>query len=194
MTNATAMRIAVMSMEDFLERSAQEGAFEFIDGEVVPKMPTASLHGKMCKRLFLALLPFEQQGLGQVFQETTYVLIDTPDWVTGSRIPDVMFVSNSKLEAFEATVPDADRKQYILVPDLVIEGVSPNDKYSDIDEKVTRYLEDGVRLVLVVDPQRKKVIVHEAGKKMQRTLSIDDTLTGGDVLTGFSIAVAQLFE
>lgn len=193
MTDAPAMRIAVMSMDEFLERSAQQGAFEFIDGEVVPKMPTVSLHGKMCKRLFLALLPFEQQGLGQVFQETTYVLTDTPDWVTGSRIPDVMFVSNPKLKAFEQSVPDADRKPYILVPDLVIEVVSPNDKYSDIDEKVTRYLEDGVRLVLVVDPQRQKVAVREAGKPTQLNLTEADTLTGGDVLPGFSIPVAQLF-
>lgn len=194
MTDTPLTRIGVMSMDEFLQRSAREGAFEFLDGEVVPKIPTVSLHGKMCKRLFLALLPFEQQGLGQVFQETTYVLTDSPDWVKGSRIPDVMFVSNEKVTAFEETIPDAPRKPYIFIPDLVIEVVSPNDTYSEIDEKVSRYLSDGVRVVLVVDPQQRKVAVREAGKAAQLNLSEDNTLTGSDVLPDWSIRLADLFD
>jgi hypothetical protein len=47
MTDVRIPKTAVMAMDEFLERSAREGAFEFINGEVVPKMPTVSLNGNM---------------------------------------------------------------------------------------------------------------------------------------------------
>ncbi|NWF68073.1 MAG: hypothetical protein HXY40_03220 [Chloroflexi bacterium] len=43
----------VMTLDEFIHRSAQEGPFEILDGEIVSKMPTIARHAKITKRLFL---------------------------------------------------------------------------------------------------------------------------------------------
>jgi Uma2 family endonuclease len=181
-----------MPLDEFIQRY-DEAPFELIDGELVPKMPTVSRHNRLGKRFFLALLPFEAQGIGEAFQEATYVLVDSTQWVKNSRIPDVMFVSTEKLAQFRREVPDADNKPYILIPDLVIEIVSPTDQYSEISRRVKRYLSDGVRLILIADPETSEVAVHRLGSDEQTNLSGDAILDGGDVLPGFRLSLRELF-
>jgi len=78
MTDVPLTKIEAMAMEEFIRRCDQEGPFELIDGEIVPKMPNVSIHTRTSKRMFLALAPFEQQRLGEVFQEATFVLTSDP--------------------------------------------------------------------------------------------------------------------
>jgi Uma2 family endonuclease len=181
-----------MALDEFIQRYDQ-APFELIEGEIVPKMPTVSRHNQLAKRFFVIMLPFEQQGLGEVFQEATYILLDSPQWVKNSRIPDVMFVSAEKMARFRREIPDAANKPYILIPDLVIEIVSPTDQYSEISRRVKRYLSDGVRLIWVVDPETCEIAVHRLGSDQQVNLSGDAVLDGGDVLSGFSIRLAEIF-
>jgi Uma2 family endonuclease len=194
MTDAPATRIALMSLDEFVRRYDQNGPFELIDGEIIPKMPSISIHNKTAKQFFLLFLPFEQQGLGAVFQEATFVLTDNPEWVRGSRIPDVMFVTRATLDQFEQTIPNADNKPYILIPEIVIEVVSPTDHYSDIHQKVKRCLNDGVQIVFVADPQTREIIVHRPGSDQQTTLyRDDDLLTAEPILPGFAVKLADVF-
>lgn len=189
-----------MPMEEFIRLYDTEGPFELIDGERIPVMPTPAGHSKVTKRLFLALeLLAQAQNLGEAFTETTFALTDEPNWVEGSRVPDVMFFTAERLSAYIAATPDWELKPYTLVPDLVVEIVSPNDNLRELDEKVDRYLLDGVRAVWVVDPQRKKVLIHTLNSrspftKQITTLQIGDTLTGGDIIPGFEMPVAKIFE
>jgi len=81
-----------------------------------------------------------------------------------------------------------------MVPDLAVEVISPGDSYSEVDEKVERYLNDGVRMVLVVDPQRRKVVVHVPNSNRPTHLTENDILSGGDVLPGFEVKVADIFR
>jgi Uma2 family endonuclease len=193
MASVPSTRLASMPVEEFIRRSDQEGPFELIEGEIVPKMPSVAIHNKTAKRVFLALLPYEQQGLGEVFQEATFVLTDNPQWVYGSRIPDVMFVSRERLTQFESSVPDWQHKPYILVPELAVEIVSPTDRYSEINAKVIRYLNDGVRLIWVIDPQVRQVVVYRAGSDQQRTLIGDAVLTETQILPDFALPLSELF-
>jgi Uma2 family endonuclease len=183
----------VMTLDAFIERYAAEGPFELIDGEIIPKMPTVSGHSKLTKKLFRLLLPFEDQGLGEVFMETTFILLDLPNWVKGSRVPDVMFITREKLARFAQDVPDADAKPFVCVPDLVIEVVSPTDRYTDINNRVTRYLNDGVRLLWVVDPAGRAIFVYMAGSNVQTKLTRAMMLDGGEVLPGFAVSLAEIF-
>lgn len=107
-----------MSMADFLARSVKEGPFELIDGEVVPKMLTGWGQSKFAKRLFVALLTQEQKGIGQVFPETTYVLMYSPEWVKGSRVPDLLFVRSERLAEYESGNPTTDSMP--LLPDFAL--------------------------------------------------------------------------
>ena len=79
-----------------------------------------------------------------------------------------------------------------MAPDLAAEVLSPSDRMVEALAKITMYLEAGVRLVWLVDPEAMTITVFrpDAALKM---LGIGDTLDGGDVLPGFSVPVAELF-
>jgi Uma2 family endonuclease len=77
-----------------------------------------------------------------------------------------------------------------MAPDLVIEIISENDHYSEVDAKVDRYLEDGVELV--VDPRQKTVTIR--GHDLYKKLRVGDALTGMNVIPGFEMPVAAIFE
>jgi Uma2 family endonuclease len=81
-----------------------------------------------------------------------------------------------------------------VVPDFVVEVVSPTDSFTRINEKVVKYLNHGVKLVVVADPRRRVVHVHTPQQPDGRVLRDTDTLDGGDVLPGWSLAITALFD
>lgn len=183
-----------LTIEEFVRLYDTEGPFELIDGERIPVMPTVLDHSVALRAIFRALDHHTVKlNLGEVFSETPFVLVDSPNWVKGSRVPDVMVVLIERLTIYKVDVPDWRSKPLVLVPDLVVEVVSPTDSYSVLNDKVIRYLLDGVRLVWVVDPQTKTVSIHEPGSKQITVLDVTDTLTGGKVIPGFEIQVATIF-
>ena len=80
-----------------------------------------------------------------------------------------------------------------MAPDLAIEIVSPTDKHYDVTEKAFAYLNAGTRLVWVIEPVAKTVMVYRSETDFT-LLTCGDTLTGEDVVEGFACRVAQLFE
>jgi Uma2 family endonuclease len=189
-----------MPMEEFIRLYDTEGPFELIDGERIPKMPNVAGHDESSRATFVALHLFtKERQLGEVMMESPFVLSYTSNWVTSSRIPDVMYFTQDRVTAYKRANPDNKLKPCILVPDLVVEVVSPSDNFIELDEKVDRYLLDGVQAVWVVDPQRKKVFLHTLTSrgpftKQVTALESNDTLTGGEIIPGFEIAVATIFE
>jgi Uma2 family endonuclease len=183
-----------MPLTEFVEQYNQQ-PFELVNGEVIVLSPNVAGHNFTAKRLLRMLDQFiEAHKLGELAYETPFALTDTPDWVKGSRTPDLMFFRADRWMAYIAAMPDWKEKPYILVPDLAIEVVSPTDRYSEIDDKVESYLGDGVQIVWVVDPQRRKVTVHTTDNDQPLILRQNATLTGGEVLPGFNASVKSLFE
>ena len=79
-----------------------------------------------------------------------------------------------------------------VAPDLAIEVVSPNDEFYEIDQKVQEYLNAGVRLVWVVNPQQHIVHVYRADGSTALWKEKDD-LSGEDVVPGFRVPVRDIF-
>lgn len=101
------------------------------------------------------------------------------------RKPDVSFIHGSRL----AAVPKGHIK---INPDLAVEVISPNDLYSEVQQKVQEYQRAGFPLIWVVDPGTRTVDVLESGRPMQR-LSLGDALTGVSVLPEFRCELAEIF-
>ena len=196
MTLAPAPERLGMSMEEFLRRSAAEGDFELINGEKIERMSTVFGHGAIANFIALLLNMFAiPKQLGKAYVEMSFVIPgqESGNWVVGSRIPDVSFYAQARLEAYHSVTPDSQHKPLALLPDLVIEVLSPNDKYAEITAKVDLYLRDGVSLIWVVDLDAQTVVVHAPGQPPV-ILRGTDTLTAGDLLPGFSTAVSDLFS
>lgn len=183
-----------MPMEEFI-RQYDEGPFELVNGERIPIMPNVAEHGVTLKRIYVPLLGYEQAHKNiEVYSEMPFAQTDTPDWVKGSRTPDVMVYEASRIAEYKAQTPDWKKKPFVLVPDLCVEVISPTDIYLDVDEKVEAYLLDGVRLVWAFNPRKRAITVHGPGIDHIKRLRADDTLDGGDVLPGFTMKVAEIFD
>jgi Uma2 family endonuclease len=183
----------LMTFEEAVEKYNREGKFEIYDGEIKPLMPHLPLHQWVARLLFRLLDSHcVANRLGEVLYEFAFVLLEDSKWVKGSRVPDVMFYSAARWAAYTESKPGWSIKPLTLIPDLVIEVVSPTDSYTDIQNKVDHYLKDGVRLIWVVDPQRKSAGVFEGDKFM--ALTEQDTLSGGEVVPGFSVALSDVFK
>jgi Uma2 family endonuclease len=181
-----------LTIDEYVRLYESEGAFEIINGERIPLVPPVMIHIVIVKLLVEAFLAYERQtGRGEAFSEAPYVLVESKNWVKGSRVPGVMYYAAERLKAYREAVPDWKTKPLILVPDLVVEVVSANDRYTDIQDKVEVYQNDGVKLIWVIDPHRQKVIVHQGD--IQTVLSAQDTLSGGEVIPGFEMPIAALF-
>lgn len=183
---------ASLTLEAWIKRY-DHAPFEYINGEHRPLMPTVYLHSKLIRRLFLWLYQHcVANGLGEVFSETAFVLTYDAHGVRGSRVPDVMVITTDRWQQYLAETPDVNNKPIILVPDIVVEVVSPNDSYSDLQDKITHYVDDGVQLVWVVDPQKRHVTIYE-GRQYQVLRQDDAVLVGRPVLPEFSVRLGDLF-
>jgi Uma2 family endonuclease len=102
-----------------------------------------------------------------------------------------MFFAKARWQKYIQETLDWSSKPAVLVPDLVLEVVSANDRYSEINEKVRVFEEDGVRLIWIIDPAKKTVDVYEDGNRT--ALSEKDSLTGGTILPELSINLKEFF-
>src|SRR5262249_13163677 len=78
------------------------------------------------------------------------------------------------------------------IPDLVVEVRSKNDTQPEIDHKVNDYLQAGVRVVWVPDPERQIVTAYRNGQPPQ-VFAASDTLPFPDLLSGFAMPVQDVF-
>ena len=160
--------------------------YEIIRGERFEMPPAGFDHGDIALAIGAALRQFARDtGLGRVAgAETGYVISEDPETMLA---PDASFVLIDRLP------PRDERRRFLrLAPDLVVEVVSPNDSASYVQRKVIEYLNNGVRLVWIVDPEHETVTVYDDHGTVQ-FLDSDDNLDGGEVLPGFCVAVADLF-
>ena len=72
-------------------------------------------------------------------------------------------------------------------PDLAVEVVSPDDRVSEVEQKVSEWLEAGSKQVWVVSPKFKTVTVYRSPTDIA-VLTENSTLDGGDVVPGFRIS------
>lgn len=183
-----------MPLDEFLE-AVEAQPFELINGEHFSKLPQIFGHSICVRDLFVRLDQFVvSRKLGEVYSNTTFILVDRIDtsWVIGSRIPDLMVFIGSRIADYKKNTPNHRNHPLALVPDLVIEVVSPNDKVSELDAKIDAYLLDGVRLIWVIDPQRYKATVYAPDMEQPLHLNVNGVLDGGDVLPEFKLALADV--
>lgn len=161
--------------------------YELIRGELVEMAPTSHGHGHTTARFVTRLTAFvESSELGGAILtgEPGFKLQRGPDTV---RAPDIAYLSAEK---FARTRDMAGFPE--IVPDLVVEVVSPGDTASKVQAKAEEWLAAGVPLVLVAYPTTRSVLAFGPGDRL-RWYRGDDTLDGEPVLPGFTCRLADIF-
>jgi len=162
--------------------------YEIIDGQRVDLPPMSAYATWLASRLHGRLWPYvEDRGLGTSVTEMLFVLDAERDL---RRRPDVAFVSTIRWPLGSMLPRTGD---WVVVPDLVVEVISPNDAFKDVLAKLREYFQYGVRVVWVVAPEEQQVYVYDTPAHV-RILTVQNELLGGEVVPGFRLPLARLFQ
>ena len=155
---------------------------ELVGGRLIEKPASRPINTVIASRAIYHLSAFVlPRDLGHVtapdggFQLASHIV----------RQPDAAFISKERMP----DIPD----HFDFAPDLAVEVVSPQE---DVLKKVLEYLDAGTRMVWAIYPDQRQVLVFVydgSGELRGRTFNLGDTLDGGDVLPGFTLAVDAIF-
>lgn len=176
-----------LTADDLFNLPDDDHRYELVEGELLRMAPAGGEHGSLAIDFGVDLgMHVREHKLGWVFAaETGFILRRDPDTV---RAPDVSFVRSDRLSEGKPPVGFLP-----FAPDLAVEIVSPSDTAEEVNAKIRDYLDAGTGMVVLVYPRSKTVAVHLPSGH-SRTLGVDDTLEGGEVVPGFRYAIAALFR
>jgi len=178
----------LLTAEELWKMSEVPGKrYELVDGELVEMPGAGGVHTTIMVLIFKLIDAYvSEHDLGIAYPDgLAYIIARDPDQV---RIPDVSFVSHERVP--EGGPPEGFWPE---APNLAVEIVSPHDSASELHDKVRDYLASGVQIVWVVWPRSQTVTVHSPGALVLE-LEPEDELDAGDILPGFRVRVAALFE
>jgi Uma2 family endonuclease len=162
------------------------GPCELIDGRVVRMNPIGRSHAYVAANLSMTLNQFvRQHKLGEVLVGEIGIFIQ--------RGPDRIRAADIAFESTERLAQTTESGYLKTAPELVVEIISPSDRWQDVRDKLEDYFAIGVHRVWIVEPDKRAVLVYRSSTEMHK-LSEGDTLIGEGVLDGFSLPVAELFE
>jgi Uma2 family endonuclease len=176
--------------------SAEQGAawvenverYEVIDGVRVAREPVGAFETVLASWLCLLINSFAAgKKLGLAVNEVLFVLLNASRDL--KRRPDMAYVSYGRWPSGVIERAPA----WNIVPDLAVEIVRPGNLAEEIDNELTDYFRSGVRLVWVFYPDSGRGYVYRSLTQV-RILERTDTLDGGEVLPGFRLPIAQLYE
>jgi len=162
----------------------EDKEYEIVNGQPEEKVMGGAQHGGIGVRFIIRLGGFvEAQRLGGLYGPDTSFKIGENE-----RLPDAAFVAASRIP--EEGEPEG---AWPIPPDLAVEIISPNDLYEKVMTKVIEYLTNGVRQVWLISPEHRTVTIYSSPTDV-KVLQETDELDGGEVIPGFRLRVAELFQ
>ncbi len=168
-----------------LERTAE--------GELIIMPPTGWESGNRNSRLTQRLGNWaDVDGTSLAFDSSTGFKLPNG----ANRSPDASWVSRKRLEALNSD-PD---KFLPIAPDFAVELRSASDSLKTVQQKMQEYIDNGVRLGWLIDPQNQQVEIYRPGQEVEilRRRSPSETsptsLSGEDVLPGFVLDLTQILS
>ncbi len=172
---------------DLLRLYSQGVRGELIRGVLCETVSAGTEHGQVTITLGSALhVHVRRRRLGRVIGSDSGVwLARDPDTV---REPDIAYISAERLPLDVRIIGYLE-----VVPELVVEIISPSDTQREVNDKTRMWLSHGVSIVWEIYPADRAVMVHRSdGSSI--ILNEDDILDGGDVLPDFSCPVREIFD
>ena len=156
------------------------------NGELIIMSPAGGETGNRNGRLNQQLFNWtDADGTGIAFDSSTgFKLPNGAD-----RSPDASWI---KLERWDALTDDEKQKFPPICPDFVIELLSPSDSLKTTQEKMKEYMDNGVRLGILINRKSRQVEIYRPGKEVE-VLDSPATVSGEDVLKGFVLNLGMIW-
>ena len=175
-----------LTLQEFLELSPEDEdiTYELIDGLAIPKMSPKFFHSKLTRAL-LYLIDNWCEGRGQVCPEWAVKLTRKGrDWVP---TPELLYVSYERLS------PEwMENEACPVVPELVIEIISPGQSFGELAGKARDYLDAGVSRVWIVDSKAKSITIFYPDAPPQTYKG--ETLITDSLFEGLEFCVEGVFK
>ncbi len=173
-----------LTLEEFLKLPEKKPALEFEDGEVTQKVSPKGPHPVLqaiVAELFNRSLRPRKLALAMTELRTTFA--------GASRVPDTAVYRWERIPRRPGGKVDYDFRE---PPDIAIEIISPGQGPNRLIRRCQRFLEEGVRTVLLVDPEDESIAVFRADGT--RTFRGTERIDLGDVIPGFTLDIRELFD
>jgi Uma2 family endonuclease len=122
-----------------------------------------------------------QTGLGYTFSSSTIFKLPNGS----DRSPDAAWI---KKERYSALTPEQKRKFPPIAPDFVIELRSATDDLKTLRQKMQEYIDAGVKLGWLINPQQQQIEIYRLGKDAELR-NLPTELLGEEILPGFSLSL-----
>jgi len=175
-----------MTLEEFLVLPEEKPALELEpDGTVVQKMSPKGRHSRLQFSFLKLFNDFaEPRRLAIAFSELRDI------FGGAAYVPDVSVYLWDRIPRD----PNGEvQDNFTEPPDIAIEIVSPGQSVNSLVRRSVWYVDNGVRIACVVDPEDRSVLMFRPGQaptSARNTEAIDLT----DVLTGLNITAADVFS
>lgn len=161
-----------------IERSAQ--------GELILMPPEGGETGARDAEITLQLGQWaKRNGTGTTFGSSTGFRLPN----SAVRAPDAAWVRKSRLKRLTA---EQKKKFLPLCPDFAIELRSPTDSLRMLQDKMQEYLDNGLRLGWLIDPEQKRVYIYRPQAPVER-LEKPETVSGDPLLVGFVLDLREVW-
>ena len=167
---------------------------ELREGKLIIMSPSDSVSGEVGARFSMLLSTWVYtNNLGRIMDSSTGFRLPNGDLLS----PDVSFVSRERLK-------HNPRTYLSVVPELIVEIKSSRDRLRELEEKIALFLDQGVQVGLLIDPDTHTVTVYrssglskdaESGEAIPQgtILHNGDTLTIPDLFPGWEIPITSLW-
>ncbi len=170
-----------------------ENQIELREGKLIIMSPSDSISGAVGVRFSSLLAAWVYaHNFGEVLDSSTGFRMPNGDLLA----PDVSFVSRTRLKQLP-------RSYLSVVPELVVEIKSSSDRIRGLEAKISLFLEQGVQVGILIDPDKKVVSIYRNAEAtsddredvvlQKTTLRDDDTLTIPELFPGWEIAITRLW-
>ena len=162
----------------------EDSLYEVVDGQVVEKTVSTYAALLAMRLLFSLKRQLDSDGLGMAVIETMFLLDPETNL---RRRPDVAFISSRNWPLEQIPPLEGD---WLVVPDIAVEVLSPHDLYHQVNRKLEEYLRHGVREVWLISPEARCVEVFRDSTSRSR-FDVGDAVET-TLIPGWSMDVAEL--
>ena len=167
---------------------------ELREGKLIIMGPSDSVSGEVGARFSMLLSTWVYAyNLGRILDSSTGFRLPNGDLLS----PDVSYVSRERLK-------QNPRTYLSVVPELIVEIKSSRDRLRELEEKIALFLDQGVQVGLLIDPDTHTVRAYrsselskdaESGEAIPQgtILHNGDTLTIPDLFPGWEIPITSLW-
>ncbi len=182
------MRLSDDEFYTFFQENCELRLEKTQHGDIIIMPPTGGVTGSINANITTELKLWNRSAqLGKAFDSSTGFILPNG----AARSPDASWIAKSRWDALS---PEKQQKFPPLCPDFVVELMSGSNGLKAAQEKMHEWMENGCRLAWLFYPTQEKAFIYREGQAWQEISGYDQSLTGEEVLPGFTFDLQWLTD